>query len=134
MHCCIIALTNSIDMGFKHFRLIFAIAIALFFASCSSESSNSEDNTKSCLIGFDWVYPNGSNPTGAWKFSADGTFNSSTTFFGGMSTWGDWEVIAPGEIRISYTRTTEGTIPGDQTLTMESCGTLKVGSTQYIKD
>ncbi len=52
MHCCIIALTNSIDMGFKHFRLIFAIAIALFFASCSSESSNSEDNTKSCLIGF----------------------------------------------------------------------------------
>jgi hypothetical protein len=94
----------------------------------------STEGSKKCLVGFDWVYPSSSNPTGAWKFSSDGTFNSSTTMFGGMSTWGNWEVISPGKIRISYTRTSEGTIPDDQILTMSSCGSLKVGSTVYIKD
>jgi len=92
------------------------------------------EGTKSCLIGYDWVYPNGSSPTGAWKFSSDGTFNSSTTFFGGMSTWGNWQVTSPGKIKITYTRTSEGTIPEDQTLALTSCNTLKVGSTTYIKD
>lgn len=94
----------------------------------------STEGSKKCLVGFDWVYPSSSNPTGAWKFSSDGTFNSSTTMFGGMSTWGNWEVISPGKIRISYTRTSEGTIPDDQILTMSSCGSLKVGSTVYSKD
>ena len=30
---------------------------------------------KSILLGFDWVYPNMTNPTAAWKFSKDGSFN-----------------------------------------------------------
>jgi hypothetical protein len=41
----------------------------------STEASNSLDDTKKCLVGFDWVYPTKENPSGAWKFSADGTFN-----------------------------------------------------------
>ena len=73
----------------------------------SSASVETIEGTKSCLVDYDWVYPSSSNPTGAWKFSSDGTFNSSTTMFGGMSTWGNWTVINPGQIKISYTRTTE---------------------------
>jgi len=126
-------------------KKVITILGALLFASfilssCGGSSSKesteveSNEGTKTCLVGFDWVYPNSSNPTGAWKFSSDGTFNSSTTMFGGMSTWGNWEVISPGKIKISYTRTSEGTIPDDQTLTMSSCGSMKVGSTVYLKD
>ena len=92
------------------------------------------EDTKTCLIGYDWVYPSIASPTGAWKFSSDGTFNSSTTMFGGMSSWGNWKVISPGKINVSYTRSSEGIIPNDQVLTMSSCGSLKVGSTYYSKD
>jgi len=109
-------------------------SVLLLFFSCSSNSTNSVEGTESCLIGYDWVYANGSSPTGAWKFSSDGTFNSSTVFFGGMSNWGNWTVIEPGKILVSYTRTTEGIIPNDQILILEQCGSLKVGSTIYIKD
>jgi hypothetical protein len=54
--------------------------------------------------------------------------------FGGMSTWGNWEVISPGKIKISYTKTSQGTIPDNQILTMSSCVSIKVGSTVYLKD
>ena len=109
----------------------------------TSETSNNEnqsdgvatnEGTKNCIEGYDWVYPSSSNPTSAWKFSSDGSFNFSTTMFGGMSTWGNWDVISPGKIKISYTRSSEGVVPDDQVLTMSSCNSLKVGSTIYSKD
>ena len=103
-------------------------------SSKTSASVETTEGTKSCLIGYDWVYPSSSNPSGAWKFSSDGTFNSSTTMFGGMSAWGNWSVTSSGKIKISYTKTTEGTIPGNQMLTMSSCNNLRVGSTNYLKD
>ena len=103
-------------------------------SSKTSASVETTEGTKSCLIGYDWVYPSSSNPSGAWKFSSDGTFNSSTTMFGGMSAWGNWSVTSAGKIQISYTKTTEGTIPGNQMLTMSSCNNLRVGSTNYLKD
>ena len=103
-------------------------------SSKTSASVETTEGTKSCLIGYDWVYPSSSNPSGAWKFSSDGTFNSSTTMFGGMSAWGNWSVTSSGKIQISYTKTTEGTIPGNQMLTMSSCNNLRVGSTNYLKD
>ena len=103
-------------------------------SSKTSVSVETTDGTKSCLLGYDWVYPSSSNPSGAWKFSSDGTFNSSTTMFGGMSAWGNWSVTSAGKIQISYTKTTEGTIPGNQMLTMASCDNLRVGSTNYLKD
>lgn len=125
----------------KHLVSAMAVAIFLIFAMGSDDEETNEtsdsvktiEGTKSCLIGFDWVYPSTSNPTGAWKFSSDGTFNSSTTMFGGMSTWGSWIVTGPGNIKVSYSRTTEGIIPSDQILTMISCNSLKVGSTNYDK-
>lgn len=126
----------------KHLASVITVAVFLIMAfgsddegaGESSSSVASIEGTKSCLIGYDWVYPSGSSPTGAWKFSSDGTFNSSTTAFGGMSTWGNWSVTSPGEVKVSYTRTTEGIIPNDQILTMSSCDGLKVGSTLYMKD
>ena len=125
----------------KVITILGAIFFGFFFiSSCGGSSSKesteveSNEGTKTCLVGFDWVYPSRSTTISAWKFSADGTFNSSTTMFGGMSTWGNWEVISPGKIKISYTRTSEGTIPDNQILTMSSCGSMKVGSTDYLKD
>jgi hypothetical protein len=132
---------------FKHVLSATAVVGFIFIAFGSGEdksktTSNDSENvevasiegTKKCLVGFDWTYPNSSNPTAAWKFSSDGTFNSSTSMFGGMSSWGNWEVISPSKIKISYTRTSEGTIPKNQILTMSSCGSLNVGSTVYSKD
>jgi hypothetical protein len=97
------------------------------------DSITTIEDTKTCLVGCDWLYPSSKNPLGAWKFSSDGTFNSSSTTFGGMSAWGNWSIIGPGQIRVTYTRTTEGVIPQDQTLQMSSCNSLTVGSTNYSK-
>ena len=126
----------------KHLASVITVVVFLIMAFGSDDEGAGEtsssvasiEGTKSCLIGYDWVYPSGSSPTGAWKFSSDGTFNSSTTAFGGMSTWGNWSITSPGEVKVSYTRTTEGIIPNDQILTMSSCDGLKVGSTFYMKD
>jgi hypothetical protein len=125
----------------KVITILGAILFASFIlsncgGSSSKESTEVESNegTKTCLVGFDWVYPSRSTTISAWKFSSDGTFNSSTTMFGGMSTWGNWEVISPGKIKISYTKTSQGTILDNQILTMSSCGSIKVGSTVYLKD
>lgn len=126
----------------KHLASVMTVAVFLIIAfgsddeetTATSSSVATIEGTKSCLIGYDWVYPSGNSPTGAWKFSSDGTFNSSTTMFGGMSTWGNWSVTSPGKVKVSYTRTTEGIIPDDQILTMSSCDRLKVGSTFYSKD
>jgi len=126
----------------KHLASVMTVAVFLIIAFGSDDEETAEtsssvatiEGTKSCLIGYDWVYPSGNSPTGAWKFSSDGTFNSSTTMFGGMSTWGNWSVTSPGKVEVSYTRTSEGIIPDDQILTMSSCDGLKVGSTFYSKD
>ena len=103
-------------------------------SSKTSASGETPAGTKTCLVGYDWVYPSISNPSSAWKFSSDGTFSFSTNMFGGMSAWGNWLVTSSDKIQISYTKTTEGTIPGNQTLTMSSCNDLRVGSTNYLKD
>jgi hypothetical protein len=127
--------------GMKAFAIVLiAIIVGFFVFKQTNNSSNSLNSietiegTKKCLVGYDWVYPSGNNPSGAWKFSSDGAFNSSTTMFGGMSTWGNWKIISPGKINVSYTRTSEGTIPNDQVLTLSGCSSLSVGSTTYVKD
>jgi len=70
---------------------------------------------------------------GAFKFSSDGTFNSSSTMFGGMTTWGNWSVSRPGMIRLRYTRSTTGNIPNNRTITLKNRSSLLVGSTEYTK-
>jgi len=91
------------------------------------------EGTEICLVGYDWVYPSNGEVQGAWKFSSDGTFNSSTRWFGGMSAWGKWYVMSPGKIRIMYTSSTEGFQPNDQIINLESCDKLLVGSSVYSK-
>lgn len=128
-----------------NFKIYLSSLIVLFFVFIASGSLDNTDNsissnnvsyidgTRNCLVNYDWVYPSLNNPMGAWKFSSDGTFSSSTKMFGGMSSWGKWQVITPGKIEITYTRTTEGSIPSRQTLKMDNCNTLLVGSTSYSK-
>lgn len=91
------------------------------------------EETKNCLAGFEWCYPNKAKPTGVWKFSADGTFIYSSTLIGGFKTWGKWEVFSPQEINISYTGTDNGSVPDDQTLKLTSCDKLNAGDTSYWK-
>lgn len=120
-------------------KLFIVIGISVVFGlfillSGGEKGSSSISNPISCLTGVDWVYPSASNPTGAWKFSSDGTFNSSTTMFGGMSTWGNWEDLGGGRIKITYTRTTENYLPDSQIIKLNGCNELSVGQTLYIKD
>ena len=104
--------------------------------ACSSGSSSSSEpvDPVACLVGVDWVYPSSDDPTGAWKFSSDGTFNSSTTMFGGMSSWGNWEDLGNGKIKVTYTRGTEEFLPDNQILELINCEQLKVGQTVYSKN
>jgi tetratricopeptide (TPR) repeat protein len=92
----------------------------------------SVEGTIDCLLNYDWIYPL-TNPIAAWKFNSKGTFNFSTKLFGGQSAWGLWEVSEPGRINLIYTRTTDGSIPSNQVLQMNSCENLEVGSSIYFK-
>ena len=51
----------------------------------SFNSTSESQSIEECLVGHDWCQPNYSSTTMAWKFASDGTFNYSTTMFGGMS-------------------------------------------------
>ena len=128
----------SLKKFFSSIIVLFFIFIAFgsVYDKANSTSNNSVstiNGTKDCLVNYDWVYPSLNEPISAWKFSSDGTFNSSTKMFGGMSSWGNWKVLSPGQIQITYTRTTEGYLPSGQTLKMSSCNTVLVGSTTYSK-
>jgi hypothetical protein len=70
---------------------VFVFLAALHLSCGSSGTSEYLSDPATCLVGVDWVYPSADSPTMAWKFSSDGTINSSTTLFGGMSSWGNWE-------------------------------------------
>lgn len=101
------------------------------FANCGTSTTSESQSIKDCLVGYDWCQPNCSNPTMAWKFSSDGTFNYSTVMFGGMSAWGTWEDIGNNQIEIIYTKTSTGDVLSNKTLSMPDCRSLKVGSTLY---
>jgi hypothetical protein len=113
---------------------VFILVAGLHLSCGSSGTSESVSDPATCLVGVDWVYPSADSPTGAWKFSPDGTFNSSTTMFGGMSSWGNWEHIGDGKISITYTRGTEDYLPEPQVIQLSGCDQLVVGQTVYIKD
>jgi len=104
--------------------------------ACSSGGNSSAEavDPAACLVGVDWVYPSADDPTGAWKFSSDGTFNSSTTMFCGMSSWRNWEDLGNVKIQVTYTRGTEDFLPDPQILELIDCEQLKVGQTVYSKN
>ena len=130
----------------------FSLLLITFFITFSCSNASTEENNESaatteqsenplatiegnqkCLVGFDWVYPSIADPTSAWKFSDDGTFSYSTTLFGGMSAWGNWKVKSPGEIEITYTKSSIEKIPDAQVIKLSSCDRLAVGNTVYIR-
>lgn len=121
--------------------VIFAVIFVFVSGNDDSIDSTSADiysvetieGTEKCLVNTDLEYPSKSNIMGAFKFSSDGTFNSSSTMFGGMTTWGNWSVSRPGMIRLRYTRSTTGNIPNNRTITLKNRSSLLVGSTEYTK-
>ena len=103
----------------------------VLFTNCGTSTTSESKGIKDCLVGYDWCQPNCSNPTMAWKFSSDGTFNYSTIMFGGMSAWGTWKDTGDNQIEIVYTKTSTGDALPNKTLSMPDCRSLKVGSTLY---
>jgi hypothetical protein len=123
-----------------HRPLLFSIiSVMVFYSSCTPKPTASEqdqlnsDKIKDCLISYDWKYPSGDNPSGAWKFHSDQTFSYSSTLFGGLSTWGTWDVLTNEQILIHYTRTNINNIPEDQILLLSDCNSFTIGSTTYLK-
>ncbi len=117
-------------------NVVLLITVSLFVFACKNKTNNTAPvkegaNFNQCLVGVDWCYPSCSNPTFAWKFLKDGTFSYSTALFGGMSAWGNWSLLEGGDIKITYTKTTENKLPESQVLKMEDCNTLKVGTTIF---
>ena len=119
----------------KKLLLIFLCLPFIFSCGESNGDNNNEesssDSIKSCLVGYDWCMPSCNNPTMAWKFSSDGTFNYSTTMFGGMSAWGTWEDVGSQEIRIVYTKTSTGDVLPENIISMPDCKSLKIGQSIY---
>ncbi len=96
--------------------LAFLLAVSLIGCSGSAEDT---------LVGYDWVYPDMDNAMGAWKFCSDGTFNYSTTAFGGMTRTGTWKDVGDSKVELDYD---DG---GTGELAITSSTAFKVGSTTY---
>ena len=114
-------------------KLIYLLLLTpiIYLSSCVTSASSESQSIKDCLVGYDWCQPNCNNPTMAWKFSADKTFNYSTSMFGGMSAWGTWKDIGSNQIELIYTKTSTGDVLPKKTLSMPDCSSLKVGATLY---
>ena len=88
------------------------------------------------LVKYDWCYPScDEDVQSSFKFSSDGTFNSSTIMFGGMSRWGTWEEIDNNTFRLTTTRglnSGNDQLPEPQIVKLISKKKLQVGSTIYI--
>ena len=93
-------------------------------------------NPDSKKVKYDWCYPScGDDVVSSFKFSSDGTFNSSTIMFGGMSRWGTWEEIDNNTFRLTTTRglnSGNDQLPEPQIVKLISKKKLQVGSTIYI--
>ncbi len=124
------------NLRVKHIVSIISLIFFLFLAGGSAEDSSSKSSSKSgssslsgssVLVGYDWVYPDMNDPIGAWKFSSDGSFNYSTTMFGGNTRRGRWEDGSNNKIELYYT---DGKT---NKLEIISKSRFRVGSTIYKK-
>ena len=113
--------------------IFFLLAVVSNSEDVESNSSSSVVLINNCLPGYDWCLPSCVNPTYAWKFNSNGTFNYSTTLFGGMSAWGNWQDIGDQQIKIVYTRTSTGDVLPENVISMPSCSSLKVHSSIYYR-
>ena len=96
-------------------------------------------SASSVLVGYDWVYPDMNDPIGAWKFSSDGSFNYSTTMFGGSTRRGTWKDLGNGQVELIYDDGGyvvsgdggSGNVSARGTITILSKSKFKKGSTIY---
>ena len=118
--------------GGKTLIVVFMISILSGFLP-SPFQKNSNNHTD-VLVKNDWCYPScGDDVQSSFKFSSDGTFNSSTIMFGGMSRWGKWEEIDDNTFQLTTTRiSTNDQLPEPQTVKLTSDKKLKVGGTTYV--
>jgi len=86
-------------------------------------------STKSIVVDYDWCYPDCQDPSAAFKFHDEGTFNYSTIMFGGMSRYGSWTDVGNNEIKLLYNDDGSTNI-----LNIISNSTFQIGSTIYKKD
>ena len=112
-------------------KLNILLPIFVLFISCQSTQKDTQIN----IAGYDWCSPDCDDPMSAFKFSDDGTFNASTSMFGGMSRWGNWERQGKDKIKLTTTKisTNSGNdkIPEPQIITLVSLTKIQVGSTIY---
>ena len=113
--------------------IFFLLAVIFNSEYVESNESSSDVLINNCLTGYDWCLPSCDNPTYAWKFNTNGTFNYSTTLFGGMSAWGNWEDIGNQQIKIVYTKTSTGDFLPENVISMPSCSSLKIHSSIYYR-
>ena len=113
--------------------IIAVFALTGFFGAYTQTQIKTIDQTKKCIIGFDWlIYKNGSLDK-AWKFSKDGTFSYSQMSPMG-SLWGKWSVTAPGIIMIVYTKSSGITAPTNNEGQLLFCEKLKINDLIFIKE
>ena len=117
--------------------LTVLLLIFLSSSDIDNESSQSSIERYIAAIEGDYCYPDCDNPSSALKLNSDGTFNSSSTFSGGMSRWGNWEKVDNDKLKLITTRISTNSnsdkIPPPQTIYIMSNGGLKIGSTIHIK-
>jgi len=130
-----------LGFGFIFIFLFFFILTPFLFPGLNSglKSEIIEKNKSSSspsIVKYDWCYPScGDDVVSSFKFSSDGTFNSSTIMFGGMSRWGTWEEIDNNTFRLTTTRglnSGNDQLPEPQIVKLISKKKLQVGSTIYI--
>jgi len=111
------------------------LLILLLFIGCEEAPKKEQveyiekNSAKSIIVDYDWCYPNCQNPTAAFKFHSEGTFNYSTIMFGGISRYGSWSDIGNNEIKLLYND--DNSI---NSLNIISNSTFQIGSTIYRKD
>ena len=112
--------------------LFKTLLILLLIFSCKSNQN------EFIISNYDWCYPDCINPISAIKLNSDGSFNSSTSMFGGSTRWGNWEYVDKNKIKLKSTKAS--TISGqkinleNQIITIISNKKLKLNNTIYLRN
>ena len=115
--------------------MINLLLILLLVVGCDEPSKKqqaehiAQPSAKSIIADYDWCYPDCQDPTAAFKFHTEGTFNYSTTMFGGMSRYGSWSDIGNSKIKLLYNDNGSTNV-----LNIISNSAFQIGSTIYKKD
>ena len=113
--------------------IIITFLLCIITSAQSQTQVKTIDQTKKCLLGYDWlIYENGSVDK-AWKFSKDGTFNYSQMSPLG-SLWGKWSIPATGKIMLVYTKNSGIPLPTKNEGEVLFCEKLKINDLIYTKE